>query len=83
MVWMLGVAGASELLHDEVHEHEHTEEHSCAITLFAHGVEPAVPGAPPVLRPHDAVVETLRLAAVEAHPAADRPLRPGRDPPQA
>lgn len=83
MVGLLGLAGASELLHDEVHEHEHTAEHSCAITLFAQGVEPAVTGAAPVLRPDERVTETLRLAAAVAPAALDRPLRPGRDPPQA
>lgn len=83
LVGMLSLAGASELLHDHVHEHERSAEHSCAITLFAHGVEPAATAATPVLCPDETVVATLRLAAAVAPPAADRPLRPGRDPPHA
>lgn len=83
VVGMLSFAGASELLHDHVHEDAATPEHTCAITLFAHGVENPDAAATFVLAPEEVVVTSLRLLAVVAPPVVDRPRRPGRDPPSA
>lgn len=83
MVGLLSLAGASELLHDHVHDGADTPEHACAIELYAHGVDNPDGTALLKIARDDVVVEPLRLAAAAAPAAVDLPLRPGRDPPAA
>lgn len=83
MIGLLSLAGASELLHDHVHDGADTPEHACAIELFSHGVENPDATARLAVAPEDVVVSPLRLTAAVAPAAVDLPLRPGRDPPTA
>ncbi len=45
MVWVLGLLATSPQLHAALHSDADHQDHTCAVTLFSHGVENAVPQA--------------------------------------
>jgi hypothetical protein len=80
-VWLLGLFAASSQLHVSVHADAGHAGHSCAITLFSHGLEDSLGCA-------DLVVTPALFPAGEIAPVAIAPLSemsdrlpPGRGPP--
>lgn len=80
-VWMLGALAVSPQLHAALHHDADQSDHTCAVTLFSHGVETAAIGpglsfAPSLLPIGDCgPVPELALAA------APHRLPPGCGPP--
>lgn len=81
-VWMLGMLAASPQLHASLHSDADRIDHSCAVTLFSHGVEQVTSGTfvtgAPMLFPAGecAVRPALPVAAVPGR------FPPGRGPPR-
>jgi hypothetical protein len=80
-VWMLGLLAASPQLHAALHSEASHQDHTCAVTLFSHGVETAAVdtclASAPVLFPTG---ESLAQPALPVTVPHDR-LPPGRGPP--
>jgi len=80
-VWVLGLLAVSPQLHATLHSDAGHIEHSCAVTLFAHGVEIATGGTcavcAPVLFPAGQCSVQPALPVAEA----DYRLPPGCGPP--
>ena len=84
IVWILTLASVSPQVHADLHDdHDETQEHSCAVTLFAAGVESVGPIDVATLAfvPH----EVVSLGRPD-HPfssASDHRQPPGRAPPRS
>ena len=81
MVWALGLLAASPQLHAALHSDAQHVEHTCAITLFSHGVDEVsgcgeLVAAPALFPAGECVVQ----AAVEVADSEYR-LPPGCGPP--
>jgi hypothetical protein len=80
-VWVLGVLGTSAELHGALHAEAGHADHTCAITLFSHGLENPTPGAELVVAPLALVVESARIEVTLCVPACAHRLPPGCGPP--
>lgn len=80
-VWLLGLFAASSQLHVSLHTDAGHAGHSCAITLFSHGLEDSLGCADLVVTP--ALFPAGEIATVAVAPLTDTPgrLPPGRGPP--
>lgn len=81
LVWMLGMLAVSPELHAAIHADADHADHSCAVTLFSHGVEGTNSSivlivAPATLPADPATIPEVRLAAAPRYL-----LLPGRAPP--
>jgi hypothetical protein len=80
-VWMLGLLAVSPQLHAALHGEADQPDHTCAVTLFSHGVETASVGpgliVAPALFPFGECAPPPALLVVAS---PDR-LPPGRGPP--
>jgi hypothetical protein len=81
LVWVLGLLAFSPATHGGLHDDAHQPEHTCAITLFSHGVEAATGSiqlaCEPVLFAAGESALPRTIPAAEAHYR----LPPGRGPP--
>jgi hypothetical protein len=80
-VWMMGLLAVSPQLHTALHSEASHLDHTCAVTLFSHGVENAVgsacvAGAPVLFSVGQCLVQPA-LPVAEAH----HRLPPGCGPP--
>lgn len=80
-VWVLGLLAANPQLHRTLHGDANHQDHSCAVTLFSHGVEQATGSSQavcaPVLFPAgDCTVQPALPVA-----GGDNRFPPGRGPP--
>lgn len=81
-IWILGLLAVAPQWHESLHSDAYHQDHSCAVTLFNHGVEGAALGvsaaSAPILFPvgESAVQPALPVAG------ADDLLPPGRGPPR-
>jgi hypothetical protein len=80
-VWLLGVFATSAQLHGALHDDAEQATHTCAITLFSHGLEDSLGGAELVITP--ALFCAGETRAIAIVPTADAHVRlpPGRGPP--
>ncbi len=81
-VWLLGVFGSSAELHGALHSDATHAGHTCAITLFNHGVEESVAGRDLVVGPLDFSVEKQTVAAEVAIAQVNHRYPPGCGPPR-
>lgn len=81
LVWMLGLLAASPQLHGTVHDDASHAGHSCAITLFSHGVDESLGSIDFVVTP--ALFPTGEVVALAIEPTTDAHVRlpPGCGPP--
>jgi hypothetical protein len=80
-LWLLGLFAASSQLHGSLHADAGHAGHSCAITLFSHGLEASLGCADLVVTP--ALFPAGGFATPPVAPLSDAPdrLPPGRGPP--
>jgi len=74
-VLVVGILAVSPWLHSHVHHDCGDHEHTCAATLFAHGIDPLTTEFPSAAPARASYVTVLRLAAAIAQgtPAVRQP----------
>ena len=77
----LGLLAASPQLHAALHPDADHEDHSCAITLFSHGVDDGAAPAVVVLDPSVRLEALVAPSASRLVTAPNHWLPPGRAPP--
>ena len=82
LVWMLGILGASPDLHALFHPDADHAGHSCAITLFQHGLEDPVAGLDGAMAPPTPVSERLAPVVAAAVASLTERLLPACGPPR-
>jgi len=80
-VWLVGLLAASPTLHSALHADANHGEHTCAVTLFSHGIEDgsadtALLVAPLFFATDEASIQPAKPVAEPLHR-----LPPGRGPP--
>lgn len=81
LIWLLGLLAISPQLHAALHDDAGAADHSCAITLFSHGTEPALPDLIAVTAPPHQVECILVPAGPLLVESPEDWLQPGRGPP--
>jgi hypothetical protein len=80
-VWMLGLLAVSPQLHAALHGDADQADHTCAVTLFSHGVETATVDAGPASAPGLFLIGKCALAPALPVAAPHYRLPPGCGPP--
>ena len=80
-VWVMGLLAASPQLHAALHSEANHQDHTCAITLFSHGVEEVTGPAELTVSPLAALDEVVAPYVARPVWAPRYWLLPGRAPP--
>jgi hypothetical protein len=81
LVWMLGLLAVSPELHATIHADADHADHSCAITLFSHGVEGTNSPVVLIVAPVTLAADLPAAPKIRLAPTPRYLLLPGRAPP--
>ena len=81
LIWMLGLLAVSPELHAAIHADADHADHSCAITLFSHGVEGTTSSIDLIVAPLALSADLPAVPEIRLAVASRYLLLPGRAPP--